>query len=95
MDESELLTVSQAAEALNATSQTIRNWIRSGRLDAKRIGNRFLIPREQVVELRGDASLPSGESPWAIDDTPPEPLRRKAPASGNLTTDPSEGLLGA
>jgi excisionase family DNA binding protein len=46
MNDQELLTASQAAEALSASSQTIRNWIRSNRLQAVRIGNRFLIPRD-------------------------------------------------
>jgi excisionase family DNA binding protein len=51
----ELLTVSQAAEDLRASTQTIRNWIRSERLAAVRIGNRFLIPRAEVERLLGDA----------------------------------------
>src|SRR5689334_11382315 len=50
----DLLTVSQAAEDLRASTQTIRNWIRSERLAAVRIGNRFLIPRAEVERLLGD-----------------------------------------
>jgi excisionase family DNA binding protein len=46
MNDQELLNASQAAEALSASSQTIRNWTRSNRLQAVRIGNRFLIPRD-------------------------------------------------
>jgi excisionase family DNA binding protein len=76
----ELLTVSEAAEDLRASTQTIRNWIRSERLAAVRIGNRFLIPRAEVERLLGDA-LPNrlGESPWdfAPDDAL-EPLPRAA-----------------
>lgn len=53
MDE-ELLTASQAGEDLSASSQTIRNWIRSDRLHAVRIGNRFLIPRSEVERMLGD-----------------------------------------
>ena len=95
MDDPELLTVSQAAEAFNATSQTIRNWIRSDRIRAVRIGNRFLIPREEVDRLRGDLSAPSGESLWEYSpDDPPEPLRRKSSES-RPHADPAEGLLGA
>jgi excisionase family DNA binding protein len=43
MNDEELLTTSQAAGALSASSQTIRNWIRAEQLRAIRIGRRFLI----------------------------------------------------
>jgi excisionase family DNA binding protein len=95
MDAPELLTVSQAAEALSATSQTIRNWIRSGRLRAVRIGNRFLIPTEEVERMRGDVPSPTGESPWDYDtERPADPLPRKT-IDRRPTADPAEGLLGA
>ncbi len=68
MADTELLTVSQAAEALNASTQTIRNWIRAERLQGVRIGNRFLIPRAEVDQMLGGLSTPSGESPWDFDD---------------------------
>jgi excisionase family DNA binding protein len=67
MVDTELLTVSQAAEALSASSQTIRNWIRGDRVQGVRIGNRFLIPRAEVERLRGDLSAGSGDSPWDFD----------------------------
>lgn len=77
MADSELLTVSQAADALSASTQTIRNWIRAGRLRGVRIGNRFLIPRAEVDRMRGQSSASHGESPWEFDpDEPAEPLPR-------------------
>ena len=95
MDDPELLTVSQAAEAFSATAQTVRNWIRSDRLRAVRIGNRFLIPREEIQRLRGDLSSQSGESPWDYSpDEPTQPLPRKT-GSGSPAADPADGLLGA
>jgi len=76
-DDRELLTVSQAAEALSASSQSIRNWIRAGRLAGVRVGNRFLIPRPEVDRMLGDASAAAGESPWAFgSDQPLPPLPR-------------------
>ena len=60
----ELLTVSQAAEALGASTQTIRSWTRAERLHGVRIGNRFLIPRGEVDRLRGGLATSTGESPW-------------------------------
>jgi excisionase family DNA binding protein len=94
MVDHELLTASQAAEALNASSQTIRNWIRSDRLRAVRIGNRFLIPRDEVERLRGDVSIPRGESPWAFDpDAAAEPLRRAPDRQSDVGAE--GGWLGA
>jgi excisionase family DNA binding protein len=93
MDE-ELLTASQAGEALSASSQTIRNWIRSDRLQAVRIGNRFLIPRSEVERMLGDALSAHGESPWEFaDDAPAASLPRAADRSSAV--DPADGLLGA
>jgi len=90
----ELLTVSQAAEDLRASTHTIRNWIPSERLAAVRIGNRFLIPRAEVERLLGDArSAGPVESPWDFDpDDALEPLPRSAMRQGEL--DASERVLG-
>jgi excisionase family DNA binding protein len=95
MNDQGLLTASQAAEALSATSQTIRNWIRSERLHAVRIGNRFLIPWSEVERLRGELPGASrGESPWEFaEDGPVVPLPRTADSRSE--SDPTEGLLGA
>ena len=93
MANTELLTVSQAGEALSASSQTIRNWIRGDRLQGVRIGNRFLIPRAEVERLRGDLSAASGESPWDFDeDEPGEPLPRAGERRPQV--DSAERLLG-
>lgn len=95
MADPELLTVSQAADALGASNQTIRNWIRSGRLQAVRIGNRFQIPAQEIDRLRGLAAR-SGESPWEHrPDEPYEPLVRKTALAAGGNADPSDGLLGA
>ena len=93
MNDQELLTASQAAEALSASSQTIRNWIRGERLRAVRIGNRFLIPRSEVERMRGSSSIPQGESPWEFDpDEPAEPLARAG--ERHSEDDSAESLLG-
>jgi excisionase family DNA binding protein len=90
-DTDDLLTVSQAAEVLGASSQTIRNWIRAGQLEGVRIGHRFLIPRSRVESMRGGRSS-VGESPWDFDmDEPAAPLPR---ASAGGATDGSDEVLG-
>ena len=93
----ELLTASQAAEALSATSQTIRNWIRSERLRAVRVGNRFLIPHSEVDRLLGELLAdPVGEGVWeSAEDAPSVPLPRAAAGAGRSEPDMTEGLLGA
>jgi excisionase family DNA binding protein len=94
MADAELLTVSQAAEALSASTQTIRNWIRGDRLKGVRIGNRFLVPRAEVERLRGDVGSPVGESPWAFEtDDTGVALPRAAGAAPSA--DPADGLLGS
>jgi excisionase family DNA binding protein len=76
-DHKDLLTVSQTAEALSASRQSIRNWIRAGRLAGVRIGNRFLVPRPDVDRMLGDGSAAARESPWAFgSDQPLPPLPR-------------------
>lgn len=93
MDQSELITVSQVADALGASTQTIRNWIRSEQLDAVRIGNRFLVPRGEIDRLRGDLAGTRVESPWEFEpDAPAEPLRRTT--SDRSEADPNGRLLG-
>jgi len=92
VDDTELLTVSQVAEALSASSQTIRNWIRAEQLRGVRIGNRFLIPRAEVERLRGAVAASRGESPWAFDpDEPGAPLPR---VGERVADDSAESLLG-
>jgi excisionase family DNA binding protein len=56
----QLLTVSQVAEQLQVTPQTIRNWIDGGVLPAARIGRGFRIRREHVDELLARANVESG-----------------------------------
>ena len=81
MDETELLTVSQAAEAFSATSQTIRNWIRADRINSVRIGNRFLA----IPPLGGRAATwrnqrgSRGRHLGSRGVPPADPLVRRAP----------------
>jgi excisionase family DNA binding protein len=87
----ELITVSQAAEALSASTQTIRNWIRSGRLRGVRVGNRFLIPDGEIERMLGDVPAATGEGPWEFDENEPEPSLPRARPTGTGSPEP---LLG-
>lgn len=52
-NETELLTIKAAAEALGVSEQTLRRWDKAGKLQAKRhpINGYRLYPRGQVLEL--------------------------------------------
>lgn len=55
----DLLTSTQAGELLGVTGQTIKNWVREGRLMGYRVGGRIMVPKEVVAEYvrRARASL--------------------------------------
>jgi excisionase family DNA binding protein len=48
MTNQQLLTVEQIASEFQLTSQTIRNWIRSGALSAVKIGHVYRVRREDL-----------------------------------------------
>jgi excisionase family DNA binding protein len=48
MSDTRLLTVEQVAREFQLTTQTIRNWIRSGALAAVKIGHVYRVKREDV-----------------------------------------------
>jgi excisionase family DNA binding protein len=43
--------VDQVARLLGVTEQTIRNWIREGKIRAERFGRPHLIPIEEIARL--------------------------------------------
>lgn len=51
MTDQQLLTVEQVAQEFQLTSQTIRNWIKSGALSAVRIGHVYRLRREDVDDM--------------------------------------------
>jgi excisionase family DNA binding protein len=53
-----MLTVPEAARRTKRDPETVRRWIRSGRLKATRIGTQHLIDEEDLARLAGDAAPP-------------------------------------
>jgi excisionase family DNA binding protein len=92
MADADRLPVSEAAEALSASTQTIRNWIRGDRLHGVRIGNRFLIPRAEVEQLRGDVGSSVGETPWAEQASQEAREAWRAALRGHVLTPPDAGF---
>ncbi|SRR5581483_2145534 len=44
------VTTTEAAGALKVTAQTIKNWVKQGRLSGFRLGSRIVIPRGAIAE---------------------------------------------
>src|SRR3982751_198036 len=46
----DLLTSTQAGDLLGVSGQTIKNWVRQGRLVGYRVGGRIMVPKEVLAE---------------------------------------------
>jgi excisionase family DNA binding protein len=57
------LTVREAADETGRTPETIRRWVWSGRLRAKKQGNRLVVARADLERAAGEAS-PSTLAAW-------------------------------
>ncbi|HET7677019.1 MAG TPA: helix-turn-helix domain-containing protein [Candidatus Limnocylindrales bacterium] len=53
-----MLTVPEAARRLHRDPETIRRWIRSGRLRASKVGTQHVIDEADLDALTGDEMLP-------------------------------------
>lgn len=45
-----LLTSTQAGDLLGVTGQTIKNWVRQGRMVGYRVGGRIMVPKKMVAD---------------------------------------------
>lgn len=77
----QILTVDQIAEELQLTSQTIRNWIKSGLLPAVKVRHVYRVKREDVDAMLAREQSSSGplgthRDPWAP-ETLGLPVRRR------------------
>jgi excisionase family DNA binding protein len=79
------LDVRAAARLAGRTTETIRRWVWSGRLSARKRGSRLLVSRDDVEALAGlrDGSLSLGE--WAAQaETAMRSRRRKGISAADL-----------
>jgi excisionase family DNA binding protein len=53
-----MLTVPQAARRVGRNPETIRRWIRAGRLPARRVGTQHVIEESDLAALTGKDTLP-------------------------------------
>lgn len=97
MADQPLLTVEQVASEFQLTSQTIRNWIRSGALSAVKIGHVYRVRREDVDEMMrrhaGEtAPLGTHRDLWAP-ETLGMPYRRHEPRRQPSIWDGTESAI--
>lgn len=62
-----LITVPEAARRVGRHPETVRRWIRSGRLRSERVGTQHLLREEEVLALAADRTLPLPAT-WTHDD---------------------------
>ena len=67
----DLLTSTEVGNLVGVTGQTIKNWVKEGRMKAYRIGGRIMAPREVVEAYVRSA----GESLDLADCSPEEAAR--------------------
>jgi excisionase family DNA binding protein len=70
-----MLSVAEAAEKIGRNPETVRRWIRSGRLAARRVGRYHKIEAGDLRQIE-DELFPMAELPaeWKMgDDGPPAP----------------------
>jgi excisionase family DNA binding protein len=53
-----MLTVPEAARRVNRDPETIRRWIRSGRLPARKIGTQHFVEESDLLDLAAPEMLP-------------------------------------
>ncbi len=68
-----MLTVPEAARRLRRNPETVRRWIREGKLRSTKVGTQHLLEEADLDQLRPDALLPAPDK-WWIDSHTGEPL---------------------
>jgi excisionase family DNA binding protein len=58
-----MITVPEAAKKVGKDPETVRRWIRSGRLRARKVGTQHVIEEADLHALMGGESLPL-PAPW-------------------------------
>lgn len=59
MAEEDLMTVREVARACNRTEETVRRWIWSGKLPARKIGNQLFVERAALAGVSGARPQPA------------------------------------
>lgn len=69
-----MMTVPEAAKRVGRDPETVRRWIRSGKLPSKRVGTQHLVDEHDLAALvDGSDSLPLPEEWRYMSDGRPQP----------------------
>ncbi len=69
-----MLTVPEAARRANRDPETIRRWIRAGKLRSQKAGTQHLIDEAELEELLGEDEMLPLPPEWRLmDDGSPQP----------------------
>lgn len=69
-----MLTVPEAAERVGRDPETVRRWIRSGKLAAKKIGQQHFVDEMDVAALSGESeTLPLPDAWKRMSNGQPQP----------------------
>jgi excisionase family DNA binding protein len=60
-----MITVAEAARKVGRDPETIRRWIRSGRLRARKVGTQHVIEEAELLPLLADQELPVPDA-WQV-----------------------------
>lgn len=73
-----MLTVPQAARQVGREPETVRRWIRSGKLPAKKVGGRYFVDEMEIEALSDESDMLPLPIEWKfMDDGTPQPDRVK------------------
>ncbi len=61
-----MVEVREAAELVHRTPETVRRWVWSGRLAARKEGNRLLLSRDDLARLAGTEAGQQEEAPPSL-----------------------------
>lgn len=67
-------TVLEAADACRVTRRTVMRWLADGKITAKKVGRKWLIPTSELVRVLAGA---------IAEENPPRPYKSKKPKSVN------------
>jgi excisionase family DNA binding protein len=59
-----MLTVPEAADRVGRDPETVRRWIRSGKLRARKVGTQHVIDEQDLDEVVGDGGSDSLPKQW-------------------------------
>jgi len=62
MSKGDFMTIQEAAQRLGKSDLTIRRWIKSGKLDATMVDNRWDIPESALIDISNDISYINHDS---------------------------------